>query len=74
MVNKKATSGVSQELSKYLRNLHQGQNLSIRSLSRKYSQFSLLTTWRHATKNIKVHAKHKKRNDGCKPKLSKRDD
>ena len=49
MVKKKATLRVSTELSIYLRYLHQDQNVSIRSLSRRYPQLCLPTIWRHAT-------------------------
>ena len=75
MVNKKATLRVSHELSIYLRYLYQDQNVSIRSLSRRYPQFSLPTIWRHATKKTEVHPKQKKKGKGGrKPKLSKRDE
>ena len=74
MVNKKATLRVSHELGIYLRYLHQDQNLSIRSLSRRYLQFSLPTTWRHATKKIEVHPKQTKGKGGRKPKLRKCDE
>ena len=73
MVNKKATLRVSHELSIYLRYLYPDQNVSIRSLSRRYPQFSLPTICRHATKKIEVHPKQKKGKGGRKPKLSKRD-
>ena len=65
---------MSHELSIYLRYLYQDQNVSIRSLSRRYPQFSLPTIWRHATKKIIVHPKQKKGKGGRKPKLSKRDE
>ena len=74
MVNKRATLRVSPELSIYLRYLHQDQNVSIRSLSRRYPQFSLPTIWRHATKKIELHPKQTKGEGGCKPKISKRDE
>ena len=74
MVNKRATLRVSPELSMYLSYLHQDQNVSIRSLSRRYPQFSLPTIWRHATKKIELHPKQTKGKGGRKPKLSKRDE
>ena len=61
MVNKKASLRVSHELSICLMCLHQDQNFSIRSLSRRYPQFSLPTIWKHATKKIEVHPKENKR-------------
>ena len=64
MVNKKASLRVSHELNKYLRYLHQDQNLWIGSLSRRYPQFSFPTIWRHATKKM----------GGRKRKLSLRDE
>ena len=54
----------------YLRYLHQDQNLSVRSLSRRYPQFSLPTIWRHATKKIEVHPKNTTGKGGRKLKLS----
>ena len=74
MVNKKASLRVSHELSIYLRYLHQGQNLPIRSLSQRYPQFSPPTIWRHATKKSEVHAKQTKGKGGRKPNLSLRDE
>ena len=65
---------MSPELSIYLRYYHQDQNVSIRSLSRRYPQFSLPTIWRHATKKIELHPKQTKGKGGRKPKLSKRDE
>ena len=73
MVNKKATLRLSHELCIYLRHLYQDQNLSLRSLSRSYSQFSLPTVWRHATRKIEVHPKQTKGKGGRKLKLRKRD-
>ena len=73
MVNKRASLRVSHELRIYLRYLHLDQNLSIRSFTRRYPQFSLPTIWRHATKKIEVHPKQTKGKGGCKPKLSLRD-
>ena len=70
MVNKKASLRVSHEVSIYVGYLYQDQNLSIRSLSRRYSQFSLPTIWRHATKRIEFHPKQIKGKGGHKPKLS----
>ena len=72
MVKKKATLKVPHELGIYTR--HQDQNLSIRSLSRRYPQFSLPTIWRHAAKKINVHAKQTEAKSGHKPKLSKCDE
>ena len=74
MVNKKTNLRVSHELSIYLRYLHQDQNLSIRSLSRRYPQFSLQTNGRHATKKIEVYPKQTKGKGGRKTKLSLRDE
>ena len=74
MVNKKGSLRLSYELKIYLRYLHQHQNLSIRSLSQRYPQFSLPTIWRHATKKIEVHPKQTKGMGERKPKLSKRDE
>ena len=75
MVNKRATLSVSPELSTCSRYPHQDQKVSIRSLSRRYPQFSLPTIWRHATKKIEVHPKQiTKGKGGRKPKLSKRDE
>ena len=74
MINKKATLRVSHEISIYLRYLHQNQNLSLRSLSRRYTQSSLPPISRHAKKNIEVHPKQRKGKGGRKPKLSKRDE
>ena len=65
---------MSPELSIYLRYYHQDQNVSIRSLSRRYPQFSHSTIWRHATKKIERHLKQTKGKGGHKPKLSKRDE
>ena len=74
MVNRRAALLVSPELSIYLRYRHQDQNVSIRSLSRRYPQFSHPTNWRHATKKIELHPKQTKGKGGRKPNLSKRDD
>ena len=75
MVNKRASLRVSPELSIYLMYLHQNQNVSIRSLSLRYLQFSLPTIWRHATKKIEVHPKQTtKGKGGRKPEPSKRDE
>ena len=74
MVNKRATLGVSFELSICLRYLHQDQNVLIRSLSRRFPQFSLPTIWRHAAKKIELHPKQTKGKGGGKPKLSERDE
>ena len=74
MVNKKASLRVSHELSKYLRYLHQDQNLLIRSLFPRYPQFSLPAFWRNATKRTEVHTKQTKRKGWRKPKLSLRDE
>ena len=74
MVNMKGSLRVSHELSIYLMYLHQEQNLSIRSLSRKYPQVSLSTIWRHATKKTEVYPKQTKGKCGRKPKLSLRDE
>ena len=68
MVKKKSNLRVSHELSIYLRHLHQDQNLSIRTLSRRYPQFSIPTIWRHATKKIEVHPKQTKGKGGRRPK------
>ena len=46
----------------------------MRSLPRRYPQFSLPTIWRHETKQIEVHPKQTKGKGGCKPKLSLRDE
>ena len=74
MVNKIVTLKVSPDLSIYLRYLHKDQNISIRSLSQRYPQFSSLTIWRHATKKIELHPKQTKGKGGRKPKLSKHDE
>ena len=74
MVNKRATLSVSPELSTCSRYLHQDQKVSIRSLSRRYPQFSLPTIWRHLVKKIEVHPKQTKGKSGCKPKLNKCDE
>ena len=74
MVSKKASLRVSYEFSIYLRYLHQDQNLSIRSLSRRYPKFSFPTIWRHATKKIEVHTKQTKGKGRRKHKLSLRDE
>ena len=70
MVNKKGSLRLSYELKIYLRYLHQHQNLSIRSLSQRYPQFSLPTIWRHATKKIEVHPKQAKGKGGRQPKFT----
>ena len=69
MVSKKTSLRVSHELSIYLRYLHHDRNLSIKSLSRKYPQFSLPTIWGHATKKLKVNPKQTKGKGGRRPKL-----
>ena len=74
MVNKRATLTVSPKLSIYLKYLHQDQNVSIRSLSRRYPQFSLPTIWRHPSKKTEVHPKQTKGKGGRKSKLTKRDE
>ena len=74
MVNKKASLRVSHELSIYLRYLQQDQNLSNRTLTRRYPQFSLPTIWRHTTKKIEVHLKQTKGKGERKHKLSLRDE
>ena len=55
MVSKKTSLRVLHYLSIYLRYLHQDQDLSVRSLCRRYPQFSLPTIWRHGTKKIEFH-------------------
>ena len=74
MVSKKASLRVSYKFSINLRYLHQDQNLSIRSLSRQYPQFSFPTIWRHATKKIEVHTKQTKGKARRQHKLRLRDE
>ena len=69
-VNKKTSLRVSHALSMYLRYLHQDQNLFLKSLTRRYPQFSLPTIWRHATKRIEFHPKQTKGKGGRKLKVS----
>ena len=74
IISKKPSLRVSHELSIYLKFLHQDQNRLIRSLSKRYPQFSLPTIWRHSTKEIDVHLKQTKGKGWRKSKLSLRDE
>ena len=70
------TLKITNEMSLYLRSLHQEGNITSKELSMCYSQYAVLSIYRHAKKEIsvKMPIDGRKANKGRPPRMTKHDE
>ena len=70
------TLKITNEMSLYLRFLHQEGNITCKELSRRYPQYAVRSIYRHAKKEIsvKMPIDGRKANKGRPPRMTKHDE